>query len=166
MYAVKLPYYPSITAHASQTRYGMIEVDRYTIYDKPISGRKLARVDTLYCLKDIFGVVVHMHRNYLYRILAGTLPDTDIKRALCMFYRTIPAFRRLVNDMYYYGENTDLFDSVLKHILTVYHSRVEQLLNTYQECHAKELMHTHGYVYYSLHKVTSLPETEGVRIIC
>ena len=167
MFAVKLPYYPTATVMGYQTRYGMVEVDDPTIYDKPIAGRKLAKVDTIVCLDKLFGAMAVIHRNYLYDAVAGNMTDSDIRCMICKFYRTLPAFRKIVNDKYFYADAGDeLYDSVLKYVLGTYTSGAEQLACRYKTYGAKELLRTHGYIYYSLHKVSELPVEKGVTIIC
>ncbi len=167
MFAVQLPYYPTLTAHGYLTRYGIVEIDTPTIYDSPIVGRTLARVDTLYQLEDIFGHAISLYRDSVYGMISGQMSDQVIKRTILKFYRTLPKFRSVVNEKYHYAEpGEDLCGYMEKYILDTYRSRVEDLTKVFSECHAKELVQTHAYVYYSLHKVSKLPEVKGVTMIC
>lgn len=148
------------------TRYGLIEINQPRIYDTPIENRKLARVDTIVSLSDVIGVSTLPIRPYLYGIVSGNMCDQDIRTALCTFYRVYPKFREFVNTIaHYYDTGEELFNRVLSQLLHIYRDSYEKVTTSFSDVYAKELLQTHGYVYYSLHKVTNLPNVKGVKII-
>lgn len=167
MLQVKLPYYPKIEATMSETKFGAIETTEPKIYDRPINGKIIVKVDTLDCLRELLGDECFICRELLYTILAGEHQIYNCEEVLASFYRKYSKITEYINEKYYYGdESVPLLERAvlpLREKVNDYYSKVvEQLSNS----GGKYLLHTHDYVYYAFNTSAKLPDIKGAEIIC
>lgn len=165
--AVKLPYYPRLEVYVRHTKNGLMEISNPTIYDTPLGDRDIAKVDTLQVFSDILGVDATMLRKSLYKLVSGDLPEDEICSIVATLYRAYPKFRARVNHINnYIDTGGTLIERVYSDIMDRYKTYSSSVMSKFCDASAKYLVQTHGYVYYSLHKVAAMPDVEGVVVIC
>ena len=104
MLPIKLPYYPKIEATCRETRFGAMEISVPTVYDKPVAGKVIVKVDTLECLRELLGDDCFICRELLYTILAGEHEFYDVNDVFASYYRKYKPVTAYVNEKYYYGD--------------------------------------------------------------
>lgn len=167
MYEVKLPYYPKVNAMATETRFGAVEVTTPRIYEEPIAGKFIVRVDTLTVLKERIGEACFAYRELVYAIVAGTDSPYDYRKLFASFYKKYPEFRGYVNDLYFYGDTSiPIIDRVvdkLRELITGYRDSVA---SCFDGAGGKYLLYTHDFIYYAFRNKDVIPKREGLCLIC
>lgn len=142
-----------------------MEINQPHIYDKPISGKVILRVDTLECLRGIFGDSCFIYRDSLYNLLSGN--STDINRVFASYYRRYVGLTNYVNNEFSFGDDeSPLLNRVIESLrdkIDSYRNDVFELLNNRG---GKYLVTTHDYIYFAFKDTAKLPEIKGVFIIC
>ena len=167
MLPVKLPYYPKIEATMRETRFGAMEISVPEIYDKPVSGKVIVKIDCLNCLRELLGNDCFICRELLYTILAGEHPLYNVNDVFASYYRKYANVTAYVNDMYYYGDDSipilERCILPLRDKVNTYKDDLFQLLN---DSGGKYLISTHDYLYFAFLPNAKLPEIKGAEIIC
>lgn len=103
----------------------------------------------------------------LYNLVAGKGSKEELNNMLASFYRRFASYRKLLNDAFYYGDETiTLFDRVvlpLRDSVTEYSLEVSETLSVKGY---KYLTRTHDYMYYAVRPNTAIPNFLGVKVIC
>lgn len=86
------------------------------------------RIDLLTSLQAIWGATITNKRDMLYRLLAGSLTDTELHSYLKYFYLRYPAFANYVDNAYYFGD-TEI--SFIQRVIGPARERVESY---YMDC--------------------------------
>lgn len=151
----------------SETRFGAQEISTPNIYDKPVAGKVIVKVDCLNCLRDILGDDCFICRELLYTILAGQHPDFDVNDVFASYYRKYKKVTEYVNEKYYYGDESlpILERSILplREKVNTYRDEMFQLLNN---SGGKYLVQTHDYIYFAFIENAKLPDIKGAEVIC
>lgn len=168
MLQVKMPYYPKVEAYSMETTFGAVEVSCPKLYETPLDGMTILRVDLLECLRDIVGDNCLMYRDLFYKLVAGsTETQAEHIELFESFYRRFEKFTAYVNNLYYYGESTiPLIPRVLNELRDVINANADASAQLLNNSGGKYLVHTHDYLYYGFKKVVAVPEVKGSLKIC
>ena len=104
-YQVKLPYHPQDIVYLSETRFGAKKISKPQIYETPMSGRFVIKVDTLKCLTPLIGDEVFNERDSLFDIVSGETEEGIYNELVSSFYNKYKGFMSYVNDRYFYGDD-------------------------------------------------------------
>lgn len=166
MSSVKLPYC-KIEVQVTETPFGVMEIDKPTVYDTPIPNRIIYRLDLLAILHDRLDDQCFDCRVLLYNMLAGNHGKYDCNEIFLSYYRKFASFRKLVNDAYYYGdENATLFDRVVKPLREEINMYAEEMHRKLDSVGGKYLISTHDKLYYGFKYREMIPDLIGGTIIC
>lgn len=69
-----------------------------------LPDKVILRVDTLACLKEMWGENILMARQHLYELVAGTVSDSDFQELITSYYKRYAAFANYVDEKYLFGE--------------------------------------------------------------
>ena len=164
----RAPYYPQTQVEESVTRFGTIETNCKNLYETPISGKTIYRVDLLEALVDMWGSNVLMSRDLTYCLVSGSCTDDKYRSVIKSYYKKFIAFGNYINHIFIFGDKslpyiTRIIKPARAAIDEYYQTVCEEIENT----GAKYLMRTHEYVYFAVpatvHYETAL---KGVKIIC
>mgnify|MGYP000599325118 CR=1 FL=1 len=61
-----------------------------------LPDKVILRVDTLACLKEMWGENILMARQHLYELVAGTVSDSDFQELITSYYKRYAAFANYV----------------------------------------------------------------------
>ena len=167
MSPVKLPYYPKVQATMHVTRFGAVEISESRIYNTPIPGKVILRVDCLDCLRDKFGDDCFICRELFYTILSGEHPIYNANEILASYYRKYKTFTDYVNDRYFYGDaSIPLLERCalpLRERVDAYKNEMMQYLS---DMGGKFLIQTCDFLYYAFNSTARIPEVKGAKVIC
>lgn len=164
---VKLPYYPKITAQCNETTFGAIEISCPNVYETPITGLRIVRVDLLECLREDFGDNCFVYRDVLYKLISGSTSKNEHLELFQSYYRRYAGITAFVNEIYYYGESEiPIVPRVLQRVRDMINNYREEVMLQLQESGGKFLVHTHDYLYFAYKGNTVIPNVKGVTIIC
>ncbi len=168
MSQVKMPYYPKIEASCVETTFGAVEISCPDLYDKPIEGMRILRVDLLECLREDFGDNCMLYRDMLYKLVSGSCKtQSEHIEIFASAYRRFHQFALFVNQIYYYGEtNIPIVPRVLNPVRDTINVHCDKVTEELTLAGGKFLTHTHDYLYYGFKGDTSLPELKGAQVIC
>lgn len=71
-----------------------------------LPDKTILRVDTLACLKELWGDNILMARQHLYELVSGTVSDRDFQELITSYYKRYSAFANYVDEKYLFGERT------------------------------------------------------------
>lgn len=167
MSQVKLPYYPKIVATCFETTFGAIEITCPEIYETPIEGLRVVRVDLLECLRESFGDNCFIYRDLLYKLVSGSCNKDEHMELFASFYRRYENVTAFINDLYYFG-NTEvpIIPRTLQKVREMIDSNRTEMLSLFENAGAKYLVETHDYIYYAFKGNNVVPDVKGVKIIC
>lgn len=138
-----------------------------TIYDAPIAGKYIARVDTLDVLKQVIGEPCFAYRKLVYAIVAGTDTPYDYRKVFASFYKKYPEFRGYVNDLYFYGDTSvPIVNRVVEQLRILINQYRKNMSDCFDGAGGKYLLYTHDFIYYSFKNNEVIPDREGVCVIC
>lgn len=167
MSQVKLPYYPKVEATCCETTFGAVEITCPKIYEKPLEGLRIVRVDLLECLRECFGDNCFIYRDLLYKLVAGSCSKAEHIELFASFYRRYENITAFVNDLYYFGETEiPIIPRTLQKVrdmIIEYRSTITPL---FENAGAKYLVETHDYIYYAFKGNNVVPDVKGVTVIC
>lgn len=160
---VKLPYY-RITVPTHVTHFGVPEVECKNLYDKAVPDKVIVRVDNLNCLRGKLDDSCFICREILYNMLAG---NKDYQTILMSYYRKFQSFRILVNDAYYYGDDTiPIVERVLLPLRQEINEFAQKTSGKLKDAGGKYLVLSHDYLFYAFHDSSRVPEIEGAKYVC
>jgi len=144
-----------------------MEISEPTIYDKPVIGKVILRVDTLDCLRNILGDDCFICRELLYTILAGDHVIYNVNDVFASYYRKFKPVREYVNNLYFYGDNTiPILERSILPLREKVNNYRKEVIETVCGCGGKFLVQTHDYVYFAFIPTAKLPDIKGAKIIC
>lgn len=162
----KAVYYPDIILTTTETRFGAKEIDKPTLYDKPIPGKVIVKVDTLDILKDIWGVTILMSRDKVYRLVSGNVSDEEYRALICSYYRKYSSFCNYVTDKYIFGDkNIPLVRRIIEPARELISLHTDEVIRILEQSGGKYLTTTHDYLYYA-YMHDKIPEVRGMTLIC
>ena len=74
-----------------------------TILQK-LPNKIVVRVDTLACLKSLWGANILMARQHLYEMVSGTVSDEDFRDLITSYYKRYSAFANYVDEKYLFED--------------------------------------------------------------
>lgn len=169
MSSVKMPYYPQMTVTQRKTRFGVSEIYPRDLYDTPIAGRYIVRVDLLYALLEQWGDKWLCARETTYELVSGNRDDTACAKLLASYYRKYSAITEHVNSLYAIMGNTEkpLVTIVLHDALEQIRQYEDFVMRYLGDRGGKFLVSTHDYVYYAFRsKPEEFSDLKGVTVIC
>lgn len=102
----------TIVSGRQTTPFGAVE-DPSLLQGLPEKG--VLRVDTLSCLKEIWGDNILMGRQHLYRLVSGKVSDAEFQELLVSYYKRYSAFANYVDEKYLFGDtNIPLVTRIIK----------------------------------------------------
>lgn len=167
MYKVKLPYYPKVESLATETRFGALEITTPTIYESPLDGAKIVRIDALECLRPVLGDECLDSRGTVYTIVSGTGDIHAYRQRLSECYKKFPKVTTFVNDVYEYGESDKPLDTqVSERLMEIVNAYLREMIQKFDNAGGKYLVSTHLYTYFKFAPIAVLPDISGVKVIC
>ena len=165
---VKLPYYPKIVAQRKETTFGAIEISCPEVYEVPIDGMRVVRVDLLECLREVLGDNCFVYRDLLYKLVSGSCTSKEEHLDLFQsYYRRYAGITAYVNDLYYYGESEiPIVPRVLQEVREKINFYKNYVTNEFLTSGGKFLVDTHDYLYFAFKGTTVVPNVKGISIIC
>lgn len=141
---VRAMYYPGQTLKIEQTRFGMKRTLNVSLYQRPVAGKVIVKVDLLDCLREIWGNGMLMGRQYAYTLLSGDgVTDDTYREILTSCYERFAAFANYCDECYYFGDQTlPLHERFLK--------RATELVDKQREIasgYGRVLAESEGYLY-------------------
>lgn len=144
-----------------------MEISKPNLYDTPLSGRIIVKVDLLSCLTSIWGEACQIYREPLYKIVSGSCTEEEHNALIASFYRRFPEVTEYINNLFYYGEKSiPINQRVVSAIAEIVEEYKNTVLTTLTNAGGKYLVLTHDYVYFSFIKKPELSELKGVNFIC
>lgn len=139
-----------------------------TLYDTPIDGMSIAKIDLLECLRGVLGDNCMLYRDMYYKLVSGSCStQAEHIEIFASAYRRFRQFTEYVNNIYYYGEtNIPIIPRVLNPIRDIIDDYKSSVMTTMSAVGGKFLMNTHDYLYYSFKNNCEIPEMKGLLIIC
>ena len=126
----------------------------------------ILRVDTLACLKELWGDNILMARQHLYELVAGTVSDADFQGLITSYYKRYAAFANYVDEKYLFGEQSlPLVVRIIEPARTVIHE-YEQRVRAISQQYGGQYLGNHQDFAYFAFKSTYLPEFEESCRIC
>ena len=170
MSLVKMPYYPQILVTQRKTRFGVSEIQPQDLYENPITGKYIVRVDLLYSLQDLWGSKWLSARNMTYELISGNRDDNACARLLASYYRKYAEVAEHINnlDAFVGDAEASLSQLVLEEaVKTVKNYELESSLYLSNRG-GKYLVSTHAYLYFAFRSNPSaiLDNLEGAVLIC
>lgn len=137
------------------------------IYEVPLQGRVIARVDKLKCLINVLGSECFVYREYIYNILSGGNESYDLNKMFASIYRRYPKVSEYVSNLYYYGDaSIPIIDRCIKPLREMVDNYGKHMYETLTSYGGKYLVQTHDILYFSFLKDDKIKELKGVDIIC
>lgn len=164
---ITLPYL-RCTVRQTITPFGMKEIDLLNPYENGVKDKFIVKVDLLLTLRDLWGDNIMGHRTQLYKILSGTLEDSEAYgELLASFYKRFAAFANYCDGQYFFGDNTQpILMRIVNPALDVVQKYEQDLINRYQGGGSKYLVTTHGYAYFSFSYQPDLEGLDAEVILC
>ena len=94
-----------------------------------LPDKVILRVDTLACLKEMWGENILMARQHLYELVAGTVSDSDFQELITSYYKRYAAFANYVDEKYLLGSNSCLWYSGLSGLRGIASSSMRSALS-------------------------------------
>lgn len=168
MLQVKLPYYPYVMATYTETAFGAVEVNPADVYNTPIEGMRILKIDLLESIRDCVGSNAMLYRDLLYKLVAGSC--SSMEEHLLLFessYRRYAVFTGYVNDLFYYGESSvPLVARVLNELRDKINKQKDSITELVLSSGGKYLLHTHDYLYFGFKGNVTIPDIDGSSVIC
>lgn len=168
MLQVKLPYYPHVIATYKETAFGAIEVNPADVYDTPIEGIRILKIDLLESIRSCVGTNCMLYRDLLYKLVAGSCDSME--EHLLLFessYRRYSVFTGYVNELFYYGESSiPLVARVLNELRDKIDKQKDSVTELALSAGGKYLLHTHDYLYFGYKGNVTIPSIDGSSVIC
>lgn len=162
-----MPYYPKEVVYLDETRFGVKILSNPMLYEKPIDGRTIVRVDTLKCLSDVVGQSLCSDRNRLFGLVSGLLPADMLGEKILECYKDFPEFRIYVNDKYTFGnEDQAIVDRVIMPLVNMVNDQTVYISDMLNNKGGKFLANTHDYLYFSFRTKPEALDCKGVEFIC
>ena len=157
---VRAMYYPNTNLIIEQTRFGMPKTLNISLYQRPIEGKTIVKVDLLNSLSDKWGENMLRDRRRVYQLVSGDgVSDHDYRRILTSFYKRFAAFANYCDDCYYFGD-------VSKSLHARFLEPIHEYLNTEREifhCYGgRFLAESEGYMYFAFNKGMQPTGMKGV----
>ena len=157
---VRATYYPNTMLTIESTRFGMPKTLNISLYQKPIAGKTIVKIDLLQCLADIWGDNVLFDRKRVYQLVSGDgISTKDYKRILTSFYKRFAAFANYCDDCYYFGDLSKPLHARFLEPLTQRISTEREIVHSYG---GKFLAESEGYMYVAFPKRSQPTSMKGV----
>ena len=164
MSQVKLPYYPQIQAIMSVSPFGVQEINLKDIYNHPIPNKTVVRIDLLESLRDTLGDACMFNRDILYRMCSG---GDNCEALLLSYYRKFRTVRSLVNEQYFYYDDTaPINDRIFKSLREIINAYGAEVMDKMEASGGKYLVSTHDFVYFAFNLSMPVPVVKGGTLIC
>lgn len=164
---VKIPYYPKVVAQQRETTFGAVEVNCPDIYMTPLSNMTIVRVDLLECLRKSFGDNCFIYRDLLYKLVSGSGDKQEHLEIFASFYRKYSGITEYVNQIYYFGEtDIPIVPRVLQEVRATVDDYKNNVAGIFESAGGKYLLHTHDYLFYAFRGNNTIPDMEGLTLIC
>lgn len=163
----RAPYYPNVKLIATETRFGAVETNNPSLYDKPLENKVIVKVDILDILRDYWGETILMSRDKVYRLVSGSISDEGYRKLLCSYYMKYSGFCNYVTDKYIFGDkNIPLIRRIVEPARDIISLHKTEVCSELKASGGKYLMETHDYIYYAFSASSSIPEVRGMTVIC
>lgn len=151
------------TASGRQTPFGATENPGLLL---SLPDKIVLRVDTLSCLKELWGDNILMARQHLYELVAGTVPDVDFQGLITSYYKRYSAFANYVDEKYLFGEKSlPLVVRIIEPARTTIREYEQRLIAISRQYGGEYLGNHQDYAYFSF-RTEFLPEFEESCRIC
>lgn len=131
-----------------------------------LPDRVVLRVDTLSCLKEMWGDNILMARQHLYELVAGTVSDSDFQVLITSYYKRYSAFANYVDEKYLFGEKSlPLVVRIIEPARTAIAEYEQRLIAISRQYGGHYLGNHQDYAYFAF-KNDYLPEFEESCRIC
>lgn len=131
-----------------------------------LSDKIILRVDTLACLKNLWGNNILMARQHLYELVAGTVSDKEFQILITSYYKRYSAFANYVDEKYLFEEKSlPLISRIIgpvRETIQQYEQRVIAISKQYSGTY---LGNHQDYAYFSF-KTEFLPEFDESSRLC
>lgn len=129
---------------------------------------RIARVDLLECLRELFGDNCMLYRDMFYKLVSGSCAtQSEHIELFASYYRRFKTVMLHINELYYYGD-TDI--PIIPRTLNPIRERItdyyEEVVGQFERAGGKYLLHTHDYVYYAFKGNNEIPNVKGLKVIC
>lgn len=126
----------------------------------------ILRVDTLSCLKELWGENILMSRLHLYKLVAGTVTDVEFQGLITSYYRRYSAFANYVDDKYYFGEKSlSLVSRIIDPARDVIRNYEQRVIAISRQYGGEYLGNHQDYAYFAFRN-EHLPEFEESCRVC
>ena len=144
-----------------------MELNCPEVYEKPINGMRVVRVDLLECLRESLGDNCFIYRDLLYKLLSGSCSREEHVKLFQSYYRRYQGVTSFVNEIYYYGESEiPIIPRVLQTVREALDAYRESVVTALSDAGGKYLTITHDYVYFAFKGNNQVPDMKGIKIIC
>jgi len=167
MSSIKLPYHPELESQVHVTRFGVSEITTPLVYETPVAGKILVRVDLMEALREVLGDSALHARSTTYSLVSGNCDDETLQRRMASYYRKYAKVMSYVNDVYDKGSiEQPLITQVLDDLRDRISKYTERVSSVMDDSHGKYLVTTHLYSYYAFVNKDNIPELRGLKFIC
>ena len=156
---------PSMTTASGKrtTPFGAVENPELLLN---LPDKVILRVDTLSCLKELWGDNILMARQHLYELVAGTVSDEAFQGLITSYYKRYSAFANYVDEKYLFGEKSlPLVVRIIEPARAAIKEYEQRLIAISRQYGGQYLGNHQDFAYFAF-KHTSLPEFEESRRIC
>lgn len=131
-----------------------------------LPNKIVLRVDTLSCLKELWGDNILMARQHLYELVAGTVSDEGFQRLITSYYKRYSAFANYVDEKYLFGEKgLPLVVRIIQPAREAIKNYEQRLIAISRQYGGEYLGNHQDYSYFAF-KTEFLPEFEESCRIC
>lgn len=137
------------------------------LYETPLVGKVIVRVDLLRCLDTVWGTDCQIYRKLLYKIVSGSCTEEEHRQLFASYYRKYNKITNYVNNQYHYGEtNVDIIVRTIGPIRELINEHWIKVSTELSNAGGKFLCTTHDYIYFVFKPGVTIPDMNGVKIIC
>lgn len=138
---------------------------RSDLYDNPLEGKKIVRVDALICIKKFWGRNILFDRELVFRLVSGDCDDRLYRKTLKSVYKRFRDFADYADDKLIFGDPKESdITKIIKPVRTAINEQIQNTERLLSAAGGKFLVCSKDYVYFAfLHD--NIPQLEGMKVI-
>lgn len=130
-----------------------------------LKGKKVLRIDTLTCLKELWGENILLSRKHLYKMVSGNATDAEFQKLVASYYRRFAAFANYCDRVYLFeDQGTPLTTRIIKPCREKIEAHMERCVSKCEIYQGKYLGSNKDYAYFEF-ATDNIPNMEGGEVL-